>query len=169
MMMSGTEMSKRLSFYKSVLSERVLASHVKRQPALWPIEAYEEKIKGLSLRGFEDPKKMIMSSPAVLGYSFETIDAKIKGLLERGFTDPVHLITVMPALFGYSFKNIDRKMRFARRVHYPFFVQLIEYSPLLIGVSFKRYMYTARVLRDGGEIPSFSLINKTQRGYILRK
>ncbi len=163
MVLRDFEMAARIEFYKRVLPERVFSSHIKRQPSLWPIEAYDEKIKGLSERGFANPVKLILVSPAVLGYSFLVIDAKISGLRDRGFKDPVTLITAMPAILGYSFKNIDRKIRFARRVKYPHFVELIEYCPLLIGVSIKRYIYTARVLKDSGEMPSFASINKTHR------
>jgi hypothetical protein len=46
------------------------------------------KIDGLRDRGFENPVKLITTSPPILGLAFENIDAKIEGLRSRGFDNP---------------------------------------------------------------------------------
>lgn len=47
-------------------------------PWLWSTEKPQQKIDGLEERGFANPKKMIETFPAVLGYRFENIDHRLE-------------------------------------------------------------------------------------------
>jgi hypothetical protein len=77
-MLSAAQQKKRKSFYASRFSDAWLSHQVDKRSALWCISAYDEKLKGLSERGFKDPYKMIASSPAILGLSFDNIDEKLR-------------------------------------------------------------------------------------------
>ena len=75
-MLDAAEKEKRLEFYTGIFGNKRIPSLWKH---LWPIQNYDEKIKGLQERGFEDPQKMIVKLPAILGLSLNNIDEKIKG------------------------------------------------------------------------------------------
>ena len=111
----------------------------------WPtilgllFENIDEKIAGLSARGFTNPQKMITTSPAILGYSFENIDDKIAGLSARGFTNPQKMIASLPAILDLSFENIDRKLKLCRRLGVDVDA-FIARTIVFIGMSAKHYI-----------------------------
>ena len=76
-MLDQQEMSNRFDFYRTVFGEDRMRSSI-FPDKLWPVSSYDRKIRGLTERGFKDPRKMIASLPAVLGLSFENIDRKMK-------------------------------------------------------------------------------------------
>ena len=52
--------------------------------------------------GFNDPVKMIASSPPILGLAIDNIRSRIADLLKLGFNDPVKMVTSSPAILGYA-------------------------------------------------------------------
>ena len=82
--------------------EKLFDSFSGSPPSCLRIDA---KLSGLRDRGFADPVKMIVSSPAILGLAFENIDAKLR-YGSRLKIDAVLLIERWPQLLGYSLKRI---------------------------------------------------------------
>ena len=109
-MLSSVEIAKRRQFYREVFGNQQIASIMNLKPHLWAVNKYEEKIRGLEERGFNDPHKMIIRSPTILGFSLGNIDKKIEGLKERGFNDPHKMVMQFPVILRLSFENIDKKI-----------------------------------------------------------
>jgi hypothetical protein len=108
------------------------------------------KIEGLRSRGFENPHKLITTSPSILGYAFENIDAKIAGLRERGFDNPHKLITSSPAILGLAFENIDAKIAGLRERGFDNPHKLITTSPSILGYAFENIDAKIAGLRERG-------------------
>ena len=73
----------------------------------------DEKIAGLTERGFKDPQKMITSLPAILGLSFDNIDRKLR-LCRRLKVDVDAFIAYTVVFIGMSPKRyipIARKLQ----------------------------------------------------------
>jgi hypothetical protein len=97
------------------------------------------KIDDLKALGFENPVKMITSSPAILGYSVkENIEPKIVELKALGFENPVKMITSSPAILGYSVKeNIEPKIVELKALGFENPVKMITSLPTILGYSVK--------------------------------
>ena len=149
-MLSAAERSARHDFYVEIFGEDRLRDSTIFTGHLWPVEAYDKKIAGLTERGFKDPQKMITSLPAILSLSFDNIDEKIAGLTERGFKDPQKMITSLPAILSLSFDNIDRKLLLCRRLKVDVDA-FIAYTIVFIGMSPKHYIPIAKKLRETGK------------------
>ncbi len=78
------------------------ADHVYDAIDLPPVEVIEQRISDLTALGFDNPVKMITSSPAILGYAIDNIRGKISDLTALGFDNPVKMITSSPAILGYA-------------------------------------------------------------------
>jgi len=135
-MLSRSEREERVTYYSKIFGLENIGQRP-FSPSLWPIASYDEKIRGLTERGFKDPQKMITSLPAILGLSFENIDEKIRGLTERGFKDPQKMITSSPAILGYSFENIDEKIRGFTERGFKDPQKMITSLPAILGLSFE--------------------------------
>ena len=61
-------------------TEEWIESRSRIRPSLWATEVVDEHINGLNERGFANPQKILASTPAIFGLSFEYIDAKRNGL-----------------------------------------------------------------------------------------
>ena len=151
-MLDQQEISNRFDFYRTVLGKDRMRSPI-FPDKLWPVSIYDEKIRGLTERGFKDPRKMIASFPQILGLSFENIDEKTRGLTERGFKDPRKMIASLPAILGYSLENIDRKMKLCRRLHVCI-DGFIARTVVFIGMSAKHYIPILRRCRELGLEPT---------------
>ena len=152
-MLTSEEQQARREFYADVFGADQLALIEEQREHLWPVQYYQEKIEGLSDRGFANPVKMIASQPTILCYSFDNIDAKIDGLRERGFANPVKMITSLPAILNLSFDNINHKLRLARRLGVDAQV-FITHSFVFISMSARHYVPLIRACRRVGKDPT---------------
>ena len=77
----------------------------------------DAKIAGLKERGFDNPTKLITSSPTILGLAFDNIDAKIRllYLLHGDRTKAISELQTFPSLLGYKW----RRLLFAVRTSNP--------------------------------------------------
>jgi len=155
--LSKEEQTARRAFYVGIFGEKRLKAESVFTSYLWPTEAYQEKITGLTARGFKDPQKMITSLPTILGYSFDNIDAKIAGLTARGFKDPQKMITSFPSTLGLSFDNIDEKITGLTARGFKDPQKMITASPPILSYSFdnideKITGLTARGFKDPQKI-----------------
>ena len=101
---SDEERTARFDFYSEVFGKERFKNSTVFTGHLWPIEAYQEKVAGLTARGFKDPQKMITSLPAILGYSFDNIDRKLR--LSRRLGIDIHEFIAYSVVFmGMSSKN----------------------------------------------------------------
>jgi len=94
----------------------------------------DAKIEGLKQRGFDNPTKLITSSPAILGYAFENIDRKIRLLyfLHGNRAKAIRELEAFPALLGYKW----RRLLFAVRTSNPDGLRkLITISPQLLATA----------------------------------
>ncbi|OGZ12500.1 MAG: hypothetical protein A3D67_01730 [Candidatus Lloydbacteria bacterium RIFCSPHIGHO2_02_FULL_51_22] len=148
-MLDQQEMSNRFDFYRTVFGEDRMRSSI-FPDKLWPVSSYDRKIRGLTERGFKDPRKMIASSPQILGLSLENIDEKIRGLTERGFKDPRKMIATFPQILGYSLENIDRKIRGLTERGFKDPQKMIASLPAILGYSLENIDRKIRGLTERG-------------------
>ena len=113
-------------------------------------EDLDGKILALKERGFQDPVKMIISSPQILGYAIENIDGKIRALRERGFQDPVKMITAMPRILGLAIENIDGKIRALKERGFQDPVKMISSFPAILSLAIENIDGKIRALRERG-------------------
>jgi len=148
-MLSETEVTARFKFYKGVFPGKNVSGS-SFPDKLWPVCNYDDKITGLTARGFENPQKMITSSPSILGLSFDNIDEKIAGLTTRGFKNPQKMITSSPSILSYSFDKIDDKITglTARGFENP--QKMITSLPSILGLSFDNIDRKLRLCRRLG-------------------
>ena len=112
-MLSAAERSARHDFYVEIFGEDRLRDSTIFTGHLWPVEAYDKKIAGLTERGFKDPQKMITSLPAILSLSFDNIDRKLL-LCRRLKVDVDAFIAYTIVFIGMSPKHyipIAKKLR----------------------------------------------------------
>jgi len=145
-MISAHNFLERRLFYKKIFGNERIESAM-FPDKLWPVGNYDEKIRGLTDRGFKDPQKMITSLPSILGYSFENIDEKIRGLTDRGFKDPQKMITSSPSILGLSFENIDEKIRGLTDRGFKDPQKMITSLPSILGYSFENIDEKIRLTR----------------------
>jgi hypothetical protein len=103
-----------------------------RHPALY--DNPRAKVEGLRARGFDNPTKLITSSPAILGYGFENIDRKIRllYLLHGDRARAISELEAFPPLLGYKW----RRLLFAVRAsHAGGLRKLITISPRLLAAA----------------------------------
>ena len=171
-MLTSEEQQARREFYADVFGADQLALIEEQREHLWPVQYYQEKIEGLSDRGFANPVKMIASQPTILCYSFDNIDAKIDGLRERGFANPVKMITLLPTLLSLSFDNIDAKIDGLRERGFANPVKMITSLPAILNLSFDNINHKLRLARRLGVdaqvfiTHSFVFISMSARHYV---
>jgi len=102
-MLSADERMARFNFYTNIFGSKRL-SRLIFSNYLWPIQNYNEKIVGLTERGFKNPQKMITSLPAILGLSFDNIDRKLR-LCRRLKIDVDAFIEYTIVFIGMSSKH----------------------------------------------------------------
>ncbi len=114
-MIGETEVAARFAFYEAIFTSRDV--HQTPFPdRLWPLCNYNEKIRGLTERGFKDPQKMVTSLPAILGYSFDNIDRKLK-LCRRLRVNPKGFIDCTIVFIGMSMKHYVPILRKCRQLN----------------------------------------------------
>ncbi|MFA6090470.1 MAG: hypothetical protein WC774_01700 [Candidatus Gracilibacteria bacterium] len=108
------EISDRMQYLLGLgFSETTVNTFLRYNKTLYHKEWVHEKITELYRLGFDNPIKLITSSPSILGYSItENIQPKLEELRKLGFENPIKLITTLPTILGYSItENIQPKMR----------------------------------------------------------
>ena len=113
-MLSTKEREARVTFYGNIFGLETI-SKSPFPSNLWSIASYDEKIRGLTERGFKDPQKMITSLPTILGYSFENIDQKLK-LCRRLDVNVRAFIACTVVFIGMSAKHYIPILRKCRKL-----------------------------------------------------
>jgi hypothetical protein len=106
---------------------------VARNNSLPDIAQIEAKLALLRDLGFENPVKMIVSLPAILGLARENIEAKLALLRDLGFENPVKMIVSSPAILGLARENIEAKLALLRDLGFENPVKMIVSLPAILG------------------------------------
>ena len=114
-MLTSEEQQARREFYADVFGADQLALIEEQREHLWPVQYYQEKIEGLSDRGFANPVKMITSLPAILNLSFDNINHKLR-LARRLGVDAQVFITHSFVFISMSARHYVPLIRACRRV-----------------------------------------------------
>jgi hypothetical protein len=100
----------------------------------YSLENIDAKIEGLRQRGFENPIKLVTTSPSIPGLSFENIDRKIRllYLLHGDRKKAISELEAFPPLLGHKWRGL----LFAVRVSHPDGLRkLITISPKLLAAA----------------------------------
>lgn len=140
-----------LGFSDKVIG-RIFDHYSKGKTGIAP-EVVDAKLAGLKERGFNNPRKMIESSPSILGLALDNIDAKLAGLEKRNFKNPHKMIESFPNVLSYSFNNIDRKLRLLNKLvslyQLPYSAnEMMEWSGFMFSTKIDKMIVLSRVLTE---------------------
>src|SRR5438876_836189 len=105
---SGSKKARRLQLVALGFKPDWINLIARRHPLLFANST--EKVQGLKGRGFDDPVKLIIRAPQILGLTLKNIDSKLEGLKQLGFGNPVKIIASFPSALGFRLENIESKL-----------------------------------------------------------
>lgn len=108
--------ARRIAFSATGFSEEWINALGIQRPTLYSPQVLGEHLAGLEERGFSNPRKMIESFPAILGYAFENIDAKLRllGRITRLYNAPYTPQQLMETQKAFFSTKIDKLVVLAR-------------------------------------------------------